>query len=274
MCAIKSGQLILSGGDDKDIHMTSFSPKKGIIREPGKSYKDCLRTKKVEIDTDRAIEQHKIYAQTLSELGMDMVRLSPLEEVPDSCFVEDTAVIIGDMAIICRLKPASRSGEEDGIGKLLKEYKEVFHISRPAFLEGGDVLVTHDKVYVGRSGRSDDNGISQLRDILRENRDLIPVDVEDALHLKSVCTLIDEETLLIREGSGCKGIFKGFRFIEAPYEERNAANILSIHGRIIMPKGYPRTKERVLGMGYEVIEVDISEFEKGDGGVTCLSILL
>ncbi|HLF87196.1 MAG TPA: N(G),N(G)-dimethylarginine dimethylaminohydrolase, partial [Nitrospiria bacterium] len=128
-------------------------------------------------------------------------------------------------------------------------------------------------VYIGRSGRSDDNGISQLRDILRESRDLIPVDIEDALHLKSVCTLIDEDTLLIREGSGCKGIFKGFRLIEAPHEEECSANILSIHGRIIMPKGYPRTKERIMGMGYEVIEVDISEFEKGDGGVTCLSIL-
>ncbi len=245
----------------------------GIVRGPGRSYKDCLRTKKVEIDADRAREQHKIYAQTLSELGIDLVRLSPLEEFPDSCFVEDTAVIIGDMAIICRMKPASRSGEEDEIGKVLKEYKEVFHISRPSFLEGGDLLVTHDKVYVGRSGRSDDNGISQLRDILRESRDLIPVDIGDALHLKSVCTLIDEETLLIREGSGCKGIFKGFRFIEAPHEEEYSANILSIHRNIIMPKGYPRTKERIMGIGHEVIEVDISEFEKGDGGVTCLSIL-
>lgn len=245
----------------------------GIVREPGRSYKDCLRTKKVEIDTDLAIEQHRIYAQTLSELGIDLVRLSPLEEFPDSCFVEDAAVIIGDMAIICRLKPASRSGEEDGTGKLLREYKEVFHISWPAFLEGGDLLVTHDKVYIGRSGRSDDNGISQLRDILRESRDLIPVDIGDALHLKSVCTLIDEETLLIREGSGCKGIFKGFRFVEAPHEEEYSANILSIHGSIIMPKGYPRTMERIMGIGYEVIEVDISEFEKGGGGVTCLSIL-
>ncbi|MEK7279766.1 MAG: arginine deiminase family protein [Nitrospirota bacterium] len=245
----------------------------GIVRGPGRNYKDCLRTKKVEIDTDRAIEQHKIYAQTLSELGIDLVRLSPLEEFPDSCFVEDTAVIIGDIAIICRLKPASRSGEEEEIGKLLKEHKEVLHIRRPAFLEGGDLLVTHDKVYIGRSGRSDDNGISQLRDILREGRNVIPVDIEDALHLKSVCTLIDEDTLLIREGSGCKGFFKGFRFIEAPHEEECSANVLSIHGKIIMPMGYPRTKERLMGMGHEVIEVDISEFEKGDGGVTCLSIL-
>ena len=245
----------------------------GIVRGPGRSYKDCLRTKKVEIDTDRAIKQHETYAQTLSELGIDLVRLNPLEEFPDSCFVEDTAVIIGDMAIICRLKPASRRGEENEIGKVLKEYKEVFHIIEPAFLEGGDLLVTQDKVYIGRSGRSDDNGISQLRDILRESRDLIPVDIEDSLHLKSFCTLIDEETLLIREGSGCKGIFKGFRFIQAPHEEGNAANVLSIHGRIIMPKGYPITRERIMEMGHEVIEVDISEFEKGDGGVTCLSIL-
>jgi len=245
----------------------------GIVRGPGRSYKDCLRKKKIEIDADRAIEQHRLYAQTLSELGIELVRLNPLEEFPDSCFVEDTAVIIGDMAIICRLKPASRSGEEDGIGKLLKEYKEVFHIRKPAFLEGGDLLVTHDKVYIGRSGRSDDNSISQLRDIFGEDRDLIPVDIYDALHLKSVCTLIDEETLLIREGSGSKGFFKGFRFIEAPHEEECSANILSIHGKIIMPMGYPRTKERLMAMGYEVSEVDISEFEKGDGGVTCLSLL-
>ncbi len=245
----------------------------GIVRGPGRSFKDCLRTKKVEIDTDRAIEQHKIYAQTLSELGIDLVRLSPIEQFPDSCFVEDTAVIIGDIAIICRLKPASRSGEADEIGEVLKEYKEVFHINRPAFLEGGDILLTHDKVYIGRSGRSDDNGINQLRDILRESRDLIPVDIEDALHLKSVCTLIDEETLLIREGARFKGIFKGFRFIEAPHEERNASSILSIHGKIIMPMGYPVTKNRIMEIGYEVTEIDISEFEKGDGGVTCLSVL-
>ncbi len=245
----------------------------GIVRGPGSSYRDCLRTQKVEIDTNRAIEQHKIYTQTLSKLGIDVVRLSPLEEFPDSCFVEDAAVIIGDMAIICRLKPASRSGEEDGIGKLLKEYKKIFHISRPAFLEGGDLLVTHDKVYIGRSGRSDDNGISQLRDILRESRDLIPVEIEGALHLKSFCTLIDEETLLIREGLECKRLFKGFRFIEVPFEETNTANVLSIHGRVIMPRGYPITREKIMEIGYTVIEVDISEFEKGDGGVTCLSIL-
>lgn len=245
----------------------------GIVREPGKSYKDCLRTKNVGIDIDKAKKQHRIYADTLLDLGIELIRLKPLEDFPDSCFVEDTAVIIGDRAIICRLKPASRSGEEDGIGKVIKEYKEVFHIREPAFLEGGDLLVTHDKVYIGRSRRSDDNGIGQLRAILGDKREVIPVDIEDALHLKSVCTIIDEETLLIREGARLKGIFKGFRFIEAPYEERNCTNVLSIHGRVIIPKGYPRTKKRIMCMGYEVIEVDISEFEKGDGGVTCLSIL-
>lgn len=254
-------------------NMIHYLPRIGIIRAPGLSYQSCIRVKKNDINIKKAIKQHQIYADTLSGLGIDLIRLRPMEGFPDSCFVEDTVVVIEEKAIICRLKYASRRGEEDEIAGAISGYKEVFRVKKPATLEGGDILDASDKIYVGRSSRANDYGIGQLRKIIDKKKEVITVDIGGALHLKSVCTIIDEKTILIREGLGCKKLFKGYRFIEVPYEEKYAANSLAVMGRIIIPKGYPITKERIKRMGYEVIELDISEFEKGDGGLTCLSIL-
>jgi len=226
-------------------------------------------------DYNLTLKQHTNYCETLKKLGQRLITLEPDNKFPDSTFIEDTAVITETCAVITRLGARSRRGEEEQVKKALSEYKPIETIKHPGTVDGGDILRINNHFYIGVSRRTNKDGAEQLKSILKKygyTTSTIPV--KKVLHLKTGITYIGNKTLLSLEEFANMEDFKRFNIIKVDEKESYAANSLLINGRLLMPKGFPRTKEKVRKLGYEIIELDMSEFQKMDGGLTCLSLRL
>lgn len=245
-----------------------------IVRTPGRSFTQAIsrHPEAKSIDFDLAKTQHTAYVQALQSAGTNIIYLETLESFPDGVFVEDNAVILKNRALICRMKEASRQGEVDSVVPVLKKHLPLEYLDPPANLDGGDVLNTGETLFVGLSERTNQDGIDALSVIC--SKPVVPVEVLQGLHLKSAVSFLGGKLLLVDPLSVDPQHFSGFETILVREDERYAANCLAIWHKVLMPAGFPRLSNEIRRHGLQVVELEMSEFEKADGGVTCLSLII
>lgn len=227
------------------------------------------------ICVERAIEQHKAYEELLSQLDVRVVSLHAEPDLPDSVFVEDPAVVVDEVAVISRMGAVSRRPEASSLAAALSTYRPLGFLKEPATLDGGDVMRIGRTLFVGLSRRTNREGISQLGSVLRPyGYKLKPVVLNGCLHLKSGCSYIGQNTVLAnRRWIDAEELVK-FEVIDVPLEEPAAANVLLIRDTIILPASYPRTCALLELRGFDVRTIDVSELQKAESGVTCMSLIL
>lgn len=240
-----------------------------ITRDVPRSIELCQLTHRDRepIDFVRATAQHRDYRKMLASLGCEVVSLPADDAYPDCVFVEDAAIVLDDVAVITRPGAETRRGETRVIADALALYRPLVHIEAPATLDGGDVLVLDDRIYVGLSTRTNEAAIGQLRWLTR--REVIPVDVHGALHLKSAVTRVSRDALLLNRAWIDVAPFGGWTLIDA--EEPNA---LLVGDVVVYPSAFPRTAEALRSRGIDVRTVDADELAKAEGGVTCCSLIV
>ena len=251
--------------------------KTAITRKPGHNIGDGNTTAKLgKPDYAKALQQHNAYAEALCACGLEVIVLEPDPLFPDGCFVEDTAVVTPQMAHITNPGAASRKGETEVISGILLRSKPLFRIKLPGTMDGGDVLRVEEKFFVGLSDRTNEEGIRQFQEFVRPfGYTVTPVPLDNLLHLKSGIAYIGNNTLIAVSDLAKREEFASLNVIEVERGEEYAANCIRIDTKkLIFPKGYPLIKERMRRLGYETIELDMTEFQKMDGGLTCLSLLL
>ncbi|UCG36846.1 MAG: N(G),N(G)-dimethylarginine dimethylaminohydrolase [Candidatus Bathyarchaeota archaeon] len=249
--------------------------KYAIVRPVPNSYAKCVRRNKERIDVALARKQHKRYCDAIRELGLELIWIQRADNLPDSCFVEDTAVVIGEKAVICNMKVKSRAEEVTKVANAMKGLRDTHFIKPPATIDGGDVLTIENKVFVGITSRTNMYAANQLKNIVKNTGfEIIPVKISTVLHLKSACTYLGNKTVVLSKGHFNIDCLQGLRRILVPKDEEYAADCLAINGKVIVAEDYPKTKRLVEKHGYEVRTLDISEFRKCEGALTCLSIIV
>ena len=225
---------------------------------------------------EEALKQHDKYIEALKKCGVEVTVLEADERYPDSCFVEDPALITRKCAIITNPGAESRNGEKNEIIGAIKKFfpdDKIEYIKEPATLEGGDVMMVGDTFYVGLSARTNAEGIRQLGEILNKyGMECIQVPLEKVLHLKTGVNYIENNNMLVSGEFIDKPEFEKYNKIIIPEEEAYAANCIWMNGTVIVPEGYPAVLKAVQDAGYETLVVDTSEFRKIDGGLSCLSL--
>ena len=249
---------------------------KAVTREVSPSIGNCELTylARQAIDLDRARTQHRQYEECLAGLGCEITRLAAEPRLPDSVFVEDTAVVLDELAVIARPGARSRRAETQAVAEILAGYRRISHIQLPGTLDGGDVLVAGKMVFVGISRRTNQGGFAQMRSLLTPfGYKVEGVPVVGALHLKSAVGLVAEDTLLINPKWAYAGQFEDMRLIEVAADEPNGANALLVGKVVVYPAHHPATRERLEARGISVRTVDMSELARAEGGVTCCSLI-
>lgn len=227
-------------------------------------------------DYSLALKQHAVYIEALKQCSVSVTVLPADESFPDSCFVEDVAVITPKCAIVTNPGAATRNQETKAIVPVLKQFfpeDKIEYITAPGTLEGGDVMMVGTHFYVGRSARTNEEGIKQFIAIL-EKHGLTgsEVPLTEVLHLKTGVNYIENNNMLVAGEFITKAEFAQYNKIVIPQEESYAANCIWVNGTVIVPYGYPTVEKAVKDAGYPVILVDTSEFRKIDGGLSCLSL--
>lgn len=246
-----------------------------VVRPPAESFRRALSEQHLRpaIDVALAREQHTGYCEALRSAGLKLSELPPDEDHPDACFVQDTAVVFGDLAVITRFGVRSRQGEQDAVSRALRGHKRLANISSPATLEGGDVLVVGSRVFVGLSPRTNRAGFAQLRDLLElEGAAVEALPETEGLHLTSGCSYLGRGALLATGTYAELPAFAGLDVIRVPPAEACASNALAVGETVILPDGHPRTAAKIRSLGLQVLPVSLSEFAKADGGVTSLTL--
>jgi dimethylargininase len=248
-----------------------------ITRRPSASITRGLRA----VDTgtpDLALMQvhHDTYIAALRETGANVIELPPLDAYPDGVFVEDTALCLPQGAVIMRPGAASRLGEAAEMAPHLRAlYGQVVQITgNDSFIEGGDILVTEREILVGRSARTNAAGIAELTALISPWGHTVrevhtPPGV---LHFKTDCSLLDADTILSTKRLSASGCFTSYKVLEVPEGDEAAANTIRFNDLILMPSGFPKTREAITAAGFTVREIGNSECAKLDGGMSCLSL--
>jgi dimethylargininase len=227
-----------------------------------------------EIDIELAGAQHRRYEQALEALGCKIVSLHAEPELPDSVFVEDTALVLDEVAIVTRPGADSRRPETESVAKALRNYRDQVFIQPPGTLDGGDMLRVGKTLYVGSSSRSNASGIEQLMSsTVPFGYRVAPVPVGECLHLKSAVTQVGPNTLLINRRLVEASHFFGMDLIGVDDREPLGANALMIGNQVIYSATFPRTRQRLEERGITVKCIDVSEIEKAEGAVTCCSLI-
>jgi len=247
-----------------------------ITRGISATINDCELTHlaRTPIDVALAREQHAAYESALASLGCEIRRIPADDRYPDAVFIEDTAIVLNEIAVITRPGAESRRGELDAVASVLSEYRTLARVEAPATIDGGDVLQLDDVLYVGRTPRTSDDGIAQLRALIAPyGYRVVAVDVDGCLHLKSAVTRVGADALLMNPRWVSPSLFDGRRIIDVDDAEPAAANALRIGERVIFPEEFPCTRRKLEAAGVEVIAVPAGELAKAEGGVTCCSLL-
>ena len=246
-----------------------------IARKPGPNFAQGLTTAvnagspKYEI----LINQHEEYLSALKSSGLEVMLLDALPDHPDAYFVEDTAVVAADVAVITNPGADSRKGEEETIAPVLARHRKTEKIRPPGTVDGGDVLQVGQHFFVGLSERTNHEGAGQLCGILkRYGYTYTTIAVGEGLHFKSSVNYVGKNTLLVTEDFASNEQMKGYDTIVVDRQESYAANTLFINDHLLVPRGYPGTRNKLEELGFKIIELDTSEVRKMDGGLTCMSI--
>jgi len=248
-----------------------------ITREVSESINDCELSfhARQPIDVAKAIAQHKAYQDCLAELGVQIVSLPAEPKLPDAVFVEDPAVVVDEVAVIPIMGTPSRRPEAHSLTDALSRYRPLRFLREPATLDGGDVLRVGRRIFAGISQRTNRQGIAQLRGVLGAfDYQVQPVEVRGCLHLKSACSNIGSDTVLINRSWIDPEALRGFELIDVPDEEPAAANALLIKDVVIIPASFPQTRALLKQRGFRVRTIDLSELQKAEAGVTCTSLIL
>ena len=252
---------------------------KAITRKPCRALIDGITTAMFgegTPDYDLAVKQHDNYVATLRSLGLEVLDLDADERYPDSCFVEDPAVVMPECAIITNPATDSRNGEKfeiiDAIRKFYSE-DQIFHIEAPGTMEGGDVMLVDKHFYVGQSDRTNAEGFQQFADIVsRFGYEATAVPVTEGLHLKDFVIYLEKGNMLVSQKMNEEPAFDSCSKFVVPPEELYAINSMNINGTVLVPEGFPQTLKAIQDLGYPTIVINNSEFSKIDGSLTCLSL--
>lgn len=248
-----------------------------ITRGVSAAFAECELThlERTAIDVDRARAQHRAYEELLAELGCSIERVPEAADLPDSVFIEDTAVILDELAILARPGAPSRRRETMAVAPAVRRHRETVAIESPATLDGGDVLVAGRTVYVGRSSRTDDAAIEQLEELVEPfGYGVISIAFRDCLHLKSAVTVIADDLLLFNPDWVDAAAFDGCEALAIDPAEPFAANALRVGAVVVVSAAHRATRALVEARGLEVRTVDLSEMAKAEGGVTCCSLIV
>jgi len=250
-------------------------PTIAITHAVSASINDCELTHlaRIPIDAARAREQHRAYESCLVELGCEVRQIPADDRYPDAVFIEDTAIVLDELAVLTRPGAESRRGEIDSVANVLRDYRALARIEAPGTIDGGDVLQLDRMIYVGRTPRTNDHGIDNLREIVAPyGYNVVGVAVDGCLHLKSAVTRVAAGALLMNRDWVSPALFDGWRIIDV--DEPSAANALRIGESVIFPEELARTRRRLEACGIDVRLVPASELAKAEGGVTCCSLIV
>ena len=248
---------------------------RAIVRQPGKSLVDGITTSGLGApDFELAMKQHDRYVEALKICGLEVTVMPADEDYPDGLFIEDAALVMAGCAVSTRPGASARRGE---VGKVASElssfYDKVEAIEAPGTLDAGDIMMVGKHFYIGLSERSNQAGADQLIEILSAHGyDGSTVAFTEALHLKSSVSYLESNRMVITGELCAKPEFAEFDHIEIDADEAYAANCVWINNRVLVASGYPKTSKKIADFGYQVIELDVSEFRKLDGGLSCLSL--
>jgi dimethylargininase len=255
--------------------MRVFDFNSALVRVPGKSVVHGLRAQAGPAPTHESVlSEHEAYVSALRSAGVRVQVLPALGQFPDSIFVEDPALVFSEAAMLLRPGAQSRLGEADELSATLTErFPRVLRLTE-GYADGGDILVTPRRVLIGLSARTDWAGARGLQGLLASiGKDSRIVNTpRGTLHLKSDCSLIDEETVLATEELAGSGIFDGFRILVLPREERRAANAVRVNDSILVNEECPQTLEMISRPGLKVVPLEVSEIAKVDAGLSCMSL--
>ena len=247
-----------------------------ITRQVSRSIVKCELTflQREPIDVARARQQHAQYEAALKDLGLAVLSLPEEPDLPDSVFVEDTALVLDECAIITRPGAASRRLETTSIAQVLAAFRELRHIQAPARVDGGDILQLGRCIYVGLTQRSDTNAMEQMQEMLAPlGYKVRAIRVSGCLHLKSAATEVARDVLLLNPAWVDQGVFEGVKIIEIDPSEPHAANALRLGDSAMYSAAFPRTRERLAGSGIHTVIVDADELAKAEGALTCCSLV-
>lgn len=248
-----------------------------ITRAVSRSIARCELThlSREPIDLECARRQHDGYEQALARAGCVVERLAEEPELPDSVFVEDTALVLDELAVILRPGAESRRPETATVARALARHRETVELGAPGTLDGGDILRLGRMLYVGLSTRSGTAGIAALAEVVRRfGYDVVGVAISGCLHLKSAATALSPEIVLANPAWVDPRAFPGVEVLEVDPGEPHAANTLPVGGRLIYAAGFPQTAERLAARGYELDRIELSELAKAEGAVTCCSLIV
>lgn len=252
--------------------------KNAIVRIPGQSLINGI-TSAPELGApnyEKALKQHNEYIQALENCGVTVIKLDPMEEFPDSCFVEDTAVLTPKCAIISNPGATTRQKESFFMVDTIKHFykkEQIVYIKTPGTMEGGDVMMVGNHFYIGMSARTNAEGCRQFIKILNKfghTGSVVPL--SKLLHLKTGLSYIENNNLLVAGEFVEKDDFKNFNRMIVSEDEAYSANCIWVNGKVLVPAGYEKTAQAIRNLGYDILIVDTSEYCKIDGGLSCLSL--
>jgi len=252
--------------------------KNAIVRLPGKNFADGLTTVDLGVPQfQKVLEQHLRYCDALRDCGLSLTFLDADLSHPDSTFVEDTAVLTEDMAVLTRPGANSREGEMEAIRETISNFfKNVEQIEKPGTLDGGDICEAEKHFFLGVSHRTNEEGARQLAAYLAgEGYTSSVIDVREMntiLHLKSGISYIGDNTLVVMDEMADNHLFEGYQIMRVPEAESYAANCVRVNDRVLMAAGYPGLAAQLADRGFNPLPLDMSEFQKMDGGLSCLSL--
>jgi dimethylargininase len=227
------------------------------------------------IDSALVRAQHAAYCQALRDCRAQVVTLNVNEPLPDAAFIEDTAIVLDEVALLCSMGAASRRDEPARIEPVLRDHREVARIEPPATIEGGDVLRVCRTLLIGQSCRTNAAGIKLLAALVsRYGYEVKPVPIRGCLHLKTACTALADGRLLINRAWIDATALGGYELINVPEAEPWGANVALVANKVLLEAAHVQTADLIDSLGFTVQAIDLSEFAKAEGGVTCLSLLI
>jgi dimethylargininase len=252
--------------------------KHAIVRLPGINFAQGLTTVQLGVPLyDKVLQQHARYCEALRECGLTLTTLDADLDHPDSTFVEDTAVLTARSAVLTRPGARSREGEVAAMRSALRRFfPALLEIEAPGTLDGGDICEADDRFFLGLSHRTNEEGARQLAaHLAREGYSSAVIDVRgmsSILHLKSGISYIGNQTLVAMEELAGHELFKGYELIRVTEQESYAANCVRVNERVLVAAGYPLLTAELKARGFHPLELEMSEFQKMDGGLSCLSL--